>query len=243
MKYTIKYIPFLNQIEIANFLKSNSIEVGLDNGEINLYNFDNYFKAFTLAEKNNLISKDIVEKNFKDVYKEAYKIKTDKELEKEKYDISIDEKNVTMSCGEKYLSIDIIEEKEFEHYLITAEDKHIDKLGLDERKIKFLIKENTNLYDAVDRIYKNSVHKNTSNYIYGTLNDEQSNYLKIEKDIDSNNYKLIVVKKREDDINSTPKKATIDIGTPYDNDRWMSIDYLYYEMTNKAKKSKVYSKR
>lgn len=242
MNYEIEGKYFKDKVEIALFLNKHEISPLMKKDKLLFENFNDYINSLIILRKHNKIDKKIYDEKLREAYKFVYDRKISKELKKEKYDISFEDKKAIISCEDKKLIISKEDESFEAHYFVSAIDSHEDRKHLDAREIPFLIKKDSPIYSVFDRLFLFlNKNKDNNSYILSESNDIRENHIKISKN-DDNEYLFTVVKMRKDKKLSNEKEAVIDLGNVYTNNNWMKIDYIYGNIEMKSKYKK-YGKR
>lgn len=224
-------------IELNKYMED---KIFMEDGKIFIHDSSNYSLALEILLRNKLISKNEYEKSkgkLINCINEEYQMKM---LEFENYKFLVDSNSVTIcdESGNKCLSVVKIPNELFNNYFVVANDFNADQKNVDERKIPFMIRKNSPIYEIINSFYINR----KSNLILSRNKDKSKNHIKIEND-GFDNYVLTVVKKNSDLEYSDNVNAVIHIGDAFDNDNWMTIDSIYNNLQIRNRVQKVLKKK
>ena len=234
MKYNLKG-NFLNIVNQIQFLKNNSIEVNLNDGIIYIEGKEQYIKALNLLILNKIDGYEIYEEPLNKLKEEKYVESIYRGLYEEEYTVTESNGYVLATKNKnKYLYLTIPDNiYNIPFYSIVAKDEFIDLPYMETREIPFYINEESPLYSTVNSMYKGikeySENMPNSRIIEGFKKfNNCDNHIRIDQ-VD-NGYNFVVVKDLIHDNEGSVQTIQVDIGTPYQNDKWFFIDSLYNKL-------------
>ena len=225
MRFNLKG-DFNQQVEQVKFLKNNNIDVNMNDGKFH-FDCDNgseLLKLLSLVKNNSLFNETV-----KEITSKFGKISNDynKNINSyaalEDYTLICDENTIEVKNTARSFKIIKQPREDFNAYHFEFKDSGIDFNYLDNREIIYLIQKNNKMYEAFKALADNL----DGNVITDAKVDGKVIYLKE----DENGINLIFNKKVVDGIDNS-----LMIGTPFDNDKWLLIDKLYDDLSNKIKR-------